>query len=225
MEADLLLGELLGARWQMMWRKETAPIARLLSIITMIATVGVCSGMSWRAHSEKMQHPATHSMTLERLLTLPLLQGEHGLHQVTREVFDAAGYAEAPGTLNGEIVNERGPLMLADGYRLNAVIDYTAAGVLSIAVDRTPCFRLENAARIVGAVPVGPVSYPFAEGPNYDTRSAVANGVDVNLGTFSPGEMCLTEIHLVDIERASKFVAENKLDLPAKNLSSRDGKH
>lgn len=159
-------------------------------------------------------------MTLERLLTLSLLQGEGGLHKITREIFDAAGYAEAPGTLNGEIVNERGPLMLADGYRLNAVLDYTAAGVLSIAVDREPCFPLENAARIVGAVPVGPVSYPFSEGPNYDTRSAVANGVDVNLGKFSPGERCLTEIHLVDIEKASKFVAENRIDLPSKNLPS-----
>jgi len=44
----------------------------------MIVLIGACSIAPKRKHGEKMQHPITQSMTLERLLVLPLSRGGGG---------------------------------------------------------------------------------------------------------------------------------------------------
>lgn len=201
----------------------TRSIAKLLSIIAAVAVGSACSAAPPRAERAGASSSSTEAMTLERVLKQPLAQGQSGLRQVTASLLRSAGYPNKPGTLAGDTVTKDG-LVLADGYRLAAIIDYTNAGVLSIALDREPCFPLDKAVAITGARPVAAVSYPYAEGPNYDTRSADRGGVELNLGRFSPGEKCLTEVRLVDIDRARKFVEENGIDLPVKNLDSNEGR-
>lgn len=198
--------------------------ARLIAIIAMVAAGSACSSGQPRAERTDTSSAVTQSMTLERVLKQPLAQGPGGLLQVTTDLFKQAGYPKEPGTLAGDIVTKDG-LTLADGYRLSAIVDYTNAGVLGIAVAQIPCFPLDRAAAITGAQPVAAVSYPYAEGPNYDTRSAIGMGVEVNLGRFAAGEKCLTEIRLVDVQRARKFIEDNDVDLPAKNLGPRSAGH
>ena len=190
----------------------------LLLMISLSITASACSAERSRPRTPDVQSKHTNDVTIERILSLPLTQGEPGLRQVTSEIFRLAHYANAPGTIAGDIVTKGGPLELSDGYRISIVIDYTNAGVLSIGVDKTQCLKLKDAVRITGAKPMSAVSYPYAEGPNYDTYSAIANGIDVNIGKFAKGEECLSEIRLVNVKTASEFLAENKLDLPEKNL-------
>lgn len=193
--------------------------AKLIAIIAAVAAGSACSSGQQRAEREDASFPSTQAMTLEHVLKQPLAQGRDGLLQVTADLFKQAGYPKEPGTLTGDIVTKDG-LTLADGYRLSAIVDYTKAGVLGIAVAPVPCFPLDRAAAITGAQPVAAVSYPYAEGPNYDTRSAIGKGVEVNLGRFAAGEKCLAEIRLVDVQKARKFIEDNGVDLPAKNLDA-----
>lgn len=195
---------------------------RALLMIALGIIASACSAERSRARTLDVQSKHINDVTIERILSLPLTQGEAGLRQVTSEIFHLANYSNAPGTITGDVVTKGEPLKLSDGYRINIVIDYTKAGVLSIGLDKTQCLKLKDAVRITGAKPVSAVSYPYVEGPDYDTYSAIANGVDVNIGKFAKGEECLSEIHLVNVKAASKFAAENKLDLPAKNLPVQD---
>ncbi|UNP30220.1 hypothetical protein [Lysobacter gummosus] len=149
------------------------------------------------------------SLTIEDILRLPLEQGADGYDRISKGLRSIGQFS---------VFRQEGVLTLSDGHRINIVVDYTSAGILSIGVDKARCFTLKDAVRITGAKPVSAVSYPYVEGPNYDTYSAIANGVDVNIGKFTAGENCLTEIHLVDVQTAAEFVMKNKLELPAKNL-------
>lgn len=205
---------------------EVSPRLRIkLIVIVAIAVVGgACTTANYRAERIGSSLTIAESMTLERILRQPLAQGPGGLLQVTTDLFKQAGYPKEPGTLAGDIVTKDG-LTLADGYRLSAIVDYTNAGVLGIAVAQVPCFPLDRAAAITGAQPVAAVSYPYAEGPNYDTRSAIGMGVEVNLGRFAAGEKCLAEIRLVDVRKARKFIEDNDVDLPARNLGPRSAGH
>jgi hypothetical protein len=190
----------------------------LPSIITLAVSVSACSAEGARARASDVQNNSASNVTIERILSLPLTKGAAGMQQIVSELFRLANHSNAPGTIAGDIVTKDGVLTLSDGHRINVVIDYTNAGVLSIGVDKARCFTLKDAVRITGAKPVSAVSYPYVEGPNYDTYSAIANGVDVNIGKFTAGEDCLTEIHLVAVQTAANFVMKNKLKLPAKNL-------
>lgn len=198
------------------------PSGKLFAIIAALAAGSACSTALPRGEGEVAPPSSTETMTLERILKQPLAQGDVGLYQVTADLFREARYTKSPGTMTGDIVTG-GRLALADGYRLRAVVDYTKAGVLSIAVDEMPCFPLDRVAAITGARPVAAVSYPYSEGPNYDTRSARNKGVEVNLGRFAAGEKCLTEIRLIDVEKARKFVQDNDIVLPARNLDPAAG--
>jgi hypothetical protein len=190
----------------------------LSSMIALAVIASACSAERPRVRAPDVMTNSTSDVTIERILSQPLTKGEAGLRQITSEIFRLANYSNAPGTLTGDVVTKGGALTLSDGHRINIVIDYSSAGVLSIGVDKAPCFKLGDAVKITGAKPVSAVSYPYVEGPNYDTYSAIANGVDVNIGKFTAGEECLTEIRLVSVKTAAGFVAENKLELPAKNL-------
>lgn len=194
----------------------------LLLMITLSIIASACSAERSRARTLDVQSKHINDVTIERILSLPLTQGEAGLRQVTSEIFRLANYPDAPGTITGDVVTKGEPLRLSDGHRINIVIDYTKAGVLSIGVDKARCLKLKDAVRITGATPVSAVSYPYVEGPDYDTYSAIANGVDVNIGKFAKGKECLSEIRLVNVKVASEFVTENKLELPAKNLPAHD---
>ena len=189
-----------------------------LLMIVLAVIASACSAERPRARAPDVQINSVNDVTIERILSLPLVEGEAGLRQITAALFHLANHAEAPGTIGGDVVTKTGGMTLSDGHRINLVVDYTSAGVLSIAVDKAWCFRLKDAVAITGAKPISAVSYPYAEGPNYDTYSAIANGVDVSIGKVTAGEECLTEIHLVDVKTAAGFVTENKLELPAKNL-------
>ncbi|WP_394539502.1 hypothetical protein PRJ39_02535 [Lysobacter enzymogenes] len=182
-------------------------------IIASIFSLGACSIAMSYANGDNEERQGANLVTLARILQLPLARGVSGIRTVSEELHRLHGKPAIK--VPGGVAIEDG-LILADGYRLNLVIEYEDAGVLSISVDEGRCFPLEEAARLTGARPTGAVGYPYAEGPDYDTRSAVKNGVEVALGRFAPAEKCLTEIRLVDVAKAGKFAEENGIDLPVK---------
>jgi len=182
-------------------------------IIASIFSLGACSIAISHADGDNEERQGADLVTLTRILQLPLARGVSGIRTVSEELHRLHGKPAAK--VPGGVAIEDG-LTLADGYRLNLVVEYENAGVLSISVDEGRCFPLEEAVRLTGARPAGEVSYPYAEGPDYDARAAVKNGVEVALGRFAPADKCLTEIRLVDVAKAGKFVEENGIDLPAK---------
>lgn len=182
-------------------------------IIASIFSLGACSVAMSHIDGDSADRQGADLVTLARILQLPLAHGVNGIRTVSEELHRLHGKPAAK--VPGGVAIEDG-LTLADGYRLNLAIEYESAGVLSISVDEGRCFPLEEAVRLTGARPIGAVGYPYAEGPDYDTRSAVKNGVEVTLGRFAPADKCLTEVRLVDIAKAARFVEENGIDLPVK---------
>lgn len=188
-------------------------ILKFAPIIASIFYLGACSIAMSHVDGDNADRQGADSVTLARILQLPLARGVSGIRTVSEELHRLHG--EPAAKVPGGVAIEDG-LTLADGYRLNLAIEYENAGVLSISVDEGRCFPLKEAVRLTGARPIGAVGYPYAEGPGYDTRLAVKNGVEIALGRFAPAERCLTEIRLVDVVKATKFVEENVIDLPAK---------
>lgn len=182
-------------------------------IIASIFSLGACSIAMSHTDGDNAEKRGADLVTLARILQLPLARGVSGVRTVSEELHRLHGKPAAK--VPGGVAIEDG-LKIADGYRLNLVVEYENAGVLSISVDESRCFPLEEAVRLTGVRPIGSVGYPYAEGPDYDTRSAVKNGVEIALGRFAPAERCLTEIRLVDVVKARKFVEANGIDLPAK---------